>query len=272
MPYQKLNLQDGTPLTASHLSHIETGIEAQSESIFKDKKISIMGDSISTFKNYIPSGNSVYYTGNNCGVTTVDDTWWKKVINALNMTLCVNQSWSGSSVTDCKSSYGENSYGHTDYRTSRLSEGSSIPDVIIIYMGTNDLLTLNKSSVGTYNGSTDTMPTDIKTFREAYAIMLNKIITNYPEAKLYCCTLIPNHTYSPTNNVSKYTAFNEAIKEVGTVFGAEIINLSACGINAHNLLAYLPEDGGKLHPNPAGHSLIANQVIKTLDPSIRTRY
>ena len=272
MFYDKLDLKNNTTLDETHLAHIENGIVAANTSVFKDKKLSIMGDSISTFKGYIPSGNSVYYTGSNCEVPTVEDTWWKKVINALEMKLCVNQSWSGSSVTNCKSAYGENSYGHTDYRTSRLSDDTNSPDVIIVYLGTNDLLTLAKTSVGTYNGTTDTMPTDITTFREAYAIMLNKITTNYPMAKLYCCTLIPSGNYNPIKNVSKFIAFNNAIKEVGNVFNAEIINLSACGINAHNTTTYLPSSGGTLHPNAAGHSLIANQVIKTLDPTVRIRY
>lgn len=269
MSYEKQNFTIGQKLRAAHLNHMENGIADLGASVYKDKKLSIMGDSISTFRDYIPDGNSVYYTGSNCGVATVEDTWWKKTMNALGMTLCVNQSWSGSSVTDCKDAYGENSYGHTDHRTSNLHNETANPDVIIVYIGTNDLIT-SSCAVGSYDGTSNTIPTDVTTFREAYAIMLNKITTNYPEAKLYCCTLIPNGYDSPIENMSRYTAFNKAIREVGTAFLAEIIELSACGVNVNAIDTYLGD--GVLHPNAKGHSLIANQVIKTLDAGVRKRY
>lgn len=40
---------------------------------FLGKKISILGDSISTFSGYIPSGNAVWYPRGE--ITSVKDTW-----------------------------------------------------------------------------------------------------------------------------------------------------------------------------------------------------
>ena len=41
---------------------------------FKDKWVSILGDSISTYKGYIPEGNSNYCP--NDDVNDVSKTWW----------------------------------------------------------------------------------------------------------------------------------------------------------------------------------------------------
>lgn len=67
---------------------------------FEGKYFSILGDSISTYAGYIPEGNKVYYTGENAGVDDVSQTWWSIVGKTLGMTLAVNNSWSGSKISD----------------------------------------------------------------------------------------------------------------------------------------------------------------------------
>ena len=47
---------------------------------FKDKTISILGDSISTFKGVIPERNASRYPQDNL-VTELNGTWWMMVIN-----------------------------------------------------------------------------------------------------------------------------------------------------------------------------------------------
>ena len=57
---------------------------------FLGKKISILGDSISTFSGYIPSGNATWYPRGE--VTAVTDTWWYQLIQQQGSTLGVNES------------------------------------------------------------------------------------------------------------------------------------------------------------------------------------
>ena len=64
-------------------------------------KISIMGDSISTYEGYNPPHYHVYYTlqmAKANGLQSVKDTWWQQVIDGLGGELCVNNSYSGSVV------------------------------------------------------------------------------------------------------------------------------------------------------------------------------
>lgn len=64
-------------------------------------KISIVGDSISTYEGFNPYGYPVYYKDDRAydnEISSVDDTWWKQVIDAVDGELCVNNSFSGSLV------------------------------------------------------------------------------------------------------------------------------------------------------------------------------
>ncbi|MEE1249969.1 MAG: SGNH/GDSL hydrolase family protein [Lachnospiraceae bacterium] len=67
-------------------------------------KISVMGDSMSTFQGY--SNNIIdpndhggnYYPTNESSVNTVDKTWWWKTIGQLNATIVSNDSIGGSCI------------------------------------------------------------------------------------------------------------------------------------------------------------------------------
>lgn len=232
--------------------------------MYKNKSLSILGDSISTFAGYIPSGNAVYYTGSNCGVTSVDDTWWKKLIDALGMTLNTNNSWSGSMVTTTN---GDTSAGCM----ARCQNLGTSPDVIIVYMGINDFN--HEVPLGSYNGN-GTLPSVTTTFREAYAIMLDKIMTAYPTAEIWCATLPPCEENGATgapeingDNVPLHD-FNEAIRNLAQVFGARILEHAQCGLTYENMSTYMGDwasgSSQGLHPNAAGHTLIANNDIRQM--------
>lgn len=231
---------------------------------YKGKTLSILGDSISTFSGYIPSGNSNFYTGSNCGVTSVNDTWWKKLMTALGMTLNLNQSWSGSRVTTTN---GTDSAG-CGVRCQTLG---TTPDVIIVYMGINDFN--NEVTLGTYDGN-GTFPTATNTFREAYAIMLDKIMTAYPTSEIWCATLPAcernGSTGAPEINGNNVLLddFNNAIRNLSQVFGAKILDFAQCGLTYENMSIYMGDwatgTGQGLHPNADGHTLIANQAIRQI--------
>lgn len=260
---------------------LDIGCVEYSRSVFKGKKLSIFGDSISTYAGYIPTGNASYYTGSNAGISSVNDTWWKKTIDALQFDLLVNNSWSGravSSIRDSSSAHSTDA-GYKETNVLQLKDGATLPDVIIVKLGINDFN--NECPLGTYEGQT-ALPTDPSTFTNAYAIMLDLIMTNFPLAKVYCCTLMPCEKNGAigfpevNGNGNTITEFNDAIRKLAHAFGAEVLNHDVCGITYYNLSTYMGDYSSStqnsLHPNAAGHSLIANQTIAEMDAAVRIRY
>lgn len=244
------------------------------------KRISIVGDSISTFAGYVPTGEgyAAYYSGSNGGVKSVNETWWKRLIDETGMILCVNNSVSGSCC--CSGIRTDRVEASNPTRTGGLADSDgNKPDIIIVYMGMNDYV--NAAGQGTYNG-TGEFPTDTSTFREAYSIMLNQIMTNYPMAKVYCCTLQHTASKSTTKRSVDYTTdgtlkrdWNNIIRELAQLFNCEIIDFESCGINAANIPYYTGDDntdedgtsgegtlGRGLHPNTAGHELLYYEALK----------
>ena len=93
-------------------------------------------------------------------------------MDELGMQLCVNNSWSGSRVTTTNGTAGA---GCMD-RCQNLHTSAHEPDIIVVYMGINDF---NRGiPLGTYDGKSS-IPSETATFREAYGIMLDKILTRY---------------------------------------------------------------------------------------------
>lgn len=71
--------------------------------MLKGKKLSILGDSISTYQgvsndertNSTIAANPYFYRD----PFPLDKTYWKIIMDNLNMTLCVNNSWSGGNLS-----------------------------------------------------------------------------------------------------------------------------------------------------------------------------
>lgn len=250
-------------------------------STLSGKRISIYGDSISTFKGYIPEGNATYYTGGNAGLYSVYQTWWKKTIDALGMELLINNSWSGRAVSSCR----DQSTGHTtdagykEANVLQLKNGDILPEVIIVTLGINDFN--DDVELGTYDGSTP-LPTNPEKFLDAYAMMLNLIMTNFPLADVYVCTLMQCERNGaagfPETNAKgdSIGQWNDGIRKLAHAFGCKIINHDMCGITYYNLSTYMGDyqssTGAGLHPNADGHSLIANSTIHDMDNAIRIRF
>ncbi len=226
--------------------------------------ISFLGDSISTYSGYSNNtdynrtigNNAVWYpngdfTGANMPVTA---TWWHKVLTELNYELCVNNSYSGSVVQD------ENTY---NFRAGNLHNNDKIaPDIIVIYIGINDFhySNYNKNGIGNYDGK-DVPPATPTNFSEAYGKMLYNIQTKYSEAKIYCCTLLPDHKYEPdgiNTNGDSLANYNNAIKTIATNMNVEIVDLySYSGLTDDNIKDNTL-DG--LHPTTQGMQKIAECV------------
>lgn len=106
----------------------------------------IFGDSYSTYEGHNPSGYAIYYSGQFTTppvITSVENTWWKKLINATNSKLIQNNSWSGSTI--CYTGYDKVDCSQTSsfiYRFEKLlSEGffeQNKIDTLLVFGGTND--------------------------------------------------------------------------------------------------------------------------------------
>lgn len=235
------------------------------------KKISIMGDSFSSYVGTIPSGYTVYYTGSNSGVSNVNEMWWKILSNYFTLDLLVNNSDSGSCVTaDIRTDRVEAS---SVERTGGLDDGVNDPDIILIEMGTNDYS--YNAPIGDYDGTT-ALNNDVTTFRSAYATMISRIQENYPNAIIVC--LLPSFnqrgTYiNPTykNNLDlTLNDYRNAVIDICNLFNIPYIN-SSVGFNKNNYYPKYCIDNASnpTHPNALGQKLIAENVINNINDLIK---
>lgn len=242
----------------------------QRSNIYFGKQFSVLGDSISTLDGYNPRGYKVFYAGENCarsGVMEAADTWWDKVIAFFGGELLVNNAWSGSCVTKLKGSGQLFPSGCSDERTSALHIGDVTPDVILVYLGTNDWAFGVKTGLGTNDPDEDSN----ELFGEAYGRMLKKLRTNYPESEIWCCTLCETF-------ISARPDFKFPHKYAGTHIEDynDIIRLSALqnGCKLIDLYGYrTPYDSmDGTHPTDAGMNTIATMVIRSVGGSRAGRF
>ena len=164
---------------------------------FFGKKIAIIGDSISTFGGYLPSDIEGYdgvqyakmYPAGDVG--NVNDCWWAIMAQQLGLNIdtdIMNCSWSTSTVCGNSESTNKAKAACSDRRIADLSLKGT-PDIVICYIGVNDWSYGN--ALGTWQPS-DTIPSEgnITSFKEAYALMINKIHLSYPYARVFCCTFL----------------------------------------------------------------------------------
>ncbi|MBO4252155.1 MAG: hypothetical protein J5911_05815 [Clostridia bacterium] len=227
---------------------------------YKNKYFSILGDSISTFQGVSVPKDAVFYDTDKklaSGVTTADDTWWGIVINALGGKLLVNNSISGSTVTGNKY-YKYESYGCSDERTSRLGTDCMNPDVIIVYLGTNDWghaikIAYDPASGGEKRGA----------FESAYQIMLEKIIKKYPTAEIWCftpatsfCSSIGSFEFPYYCGGWHISEYCKVIRDCAEKFGCRLIELF------NDKEPFDTIDG--FHPNKDGMKKLAENVLSSL--------
>ena len=153
----------------------------------RKKKFSVLVDSLSTFEGYSEPRGAEFYTmakKMDSGVLHAADTWWGQVIDRLNGELLVNNAISGSTVCGGPR-YEAETYGCSNERTSSLGVDDVDPDVILVYIGTNDWG--RGTPLLPEKEAPDADPTCY--FSSAYDLMLRKLAKNYPHAEIYCFTL-----------------------------------------------------------------------------------
>lgn len=208
--------------------------------------VSVLGDSISTYEGYIPPNYKVYYDEDRQkinGLTSVYDTWWAKVNQYLKAYLCVNNSFSGSKVS------GEFPGASSEKRVSALHKMEHYPDVILVYMGTNDF----------------GFGVPLETFAKDYRKMLERLRKNYPSARILCATIArsymqgkPDWKYPEMYGGTALEEYNQAIREaVNERDDIVLMDLPEAGIHYETL------DG--THPTRRGHEELAQMWIGCLE-------
>lgn len=150
------------------------------------KRVSILGDSYSTFYGWMtPSTNICYYSNETNlwhegqDLTQVEQTWWHQVISSNgDYVFERNNSYSGSTMVNTP-------LEGMDVSTSFINRADNLgnPDVILICGGTNDNWN-TAMTMGDYKYS-DWTEDDKKQFCPGFSYLLYHLKTLYPQAEVY---------------------------------------------------------------------------------------
>lgn len=231
---------------------------------YNGKTLSILGDSISTYLDYIPSENRSRYPEGD--VDSVGKTYWKKIIDTLGMKLGINESWAGSMVswdgTTESNDIGKNKYIASTTRISHLSNNGT-PDIILIFAGTNDIghdVEIGEVSDINYEQNITNLP--VSTFSEAYMTMIMRVQYHYPDSKILVLTPgFAKYTSYTSYTPDRLNQYINKIIEVCEIMGVDIIDTRKIGFNMYNI-DDLTIDG--LHPNAKGMELLSDSILKKM--------
>ena len=173
----------------------------------QSKKVSILGDSYSTFIGIIPANYSSFYPNDRNDVTEIGQTWWSLYIQAKGYTLEKNDSWGGTTI--CGTGYGRMDASRNNFISRVDSLGN--PDLIFVFGGTNDAWA--NSPMGEYQYS-DWTKEDCKNFRPAVACLIDLLKQRYPNAE-FCFIL---------NSELKETV-NESMREICNHYNVKLVEL-----------------------------------------------
>lgn len=190
-------------------------------------KVSIIGDSISSFNGYVVNGYPTFYP--KLDVLDVDDIWWKMLLNRSNSKLEVNASYSGSCATNIRTGY-PSFYD----RVSILGN----PDYIFIALGTND--SSEQAPLGEYEYDKDINELSESEFRPAYIKGIKGLQANYPNAKIILIAFKMSGT------------FFSSIQDIANYYGLSFIDCRNFKL------------GDNLHPNSEGMIGAASLIHDTL--------
>ena len=196
--------------------------------------------------------------------------------NALGAEILVNNSWSGSYILDTSTNTRPTPGAYLD-RCENLhddtgSNAGTKPDIILVYLGTNDYYKYkascgNASSID-YDALSEKLGNDYRpaSVAEAYAIMLYKMKEAYPDAEIYCLNVLESKSSDST-----LTTFNNMIKGIAEALECKYVDICQNSSIKKNEYyeTYVPSDDGDnsangLHPNASGMRSIANCVIDVI--------
>ena len=215
--------------------------------MLEGKKLSILGDSISTYEGVSNNASVSATTALNAyfyrPVFPLEKTYFSILMSNLGLTLCVNNSYAGgnlSGVDDPTS--GVN-------RVFNLSaDDGSTPDLIIVFMGINDL----------------GRRVDPAVFSNDYLRTLSIIKEKYPSASV-CCVNLPDRDCL----LKKQTIiYNNIINDVVKAAGERFFVADIFGSRLNNDTYYMNTVDG-LHPDEDGMRIIAEIIAEAIKCNLR---
>ncbi len=222
----------------------------------------VIGNSISTYYDYIPSGYAIYYTAdreknNNL---QVGDQWWMQLSRMSGLSFLANAAWSGSRVAFDSSTLNGIASFCSDARVKALGRAGN-PDFIFVLGGTNDWAHSSNIPLGEY--CTTGEYRDSLSFRGAYSLLLHKITTRYPKTRVVCLSILPRGESATQVNAAGWSQNdgNASIKHIAGQFGQYYIDCSSIPFSS-NWSKYMIS--GNLHPTADGFTLMAEHITKAL--------
>ena len=198
------------------------------------KLVSILGDSYSTYENYVmPSTNELWYYAQNgaqkTDVNNVRQTWWHQVISENGWRLCINNSYSGATIS--YTGYDGNDYSARSFNTRMPDLGQ--PDIIFVFGATND--SWAGAPIGEYKYE-NIQYGDLYAFRPAMAYLLQRMKDRYLNTEIYFIL-----------NDDLRDEIDESVKTICAYYSVPVIEL----VNIDKLSG---------HPSVKGMRQIADQV------------
>lgn len=213
----------------------------------KDKKIAFLGDSITE----------------GCGTSGVDKVYWS-LIGQRTGAQVYGYGIGGTKIAKPRV-MGLDAVSD-QYFGSRVDSMIPDADIVVVFGGTNDF-GWGDAPLGTMEDRRE------DTFYGAYHLLLQKLIERYPDAQLVVMTPLHRgneddglYNSQGVRRMGTLKCYVEAIRQVAEFYGVVVTDLYAtCPIQprVESLKARYMPDG--LHPNDAGHVLIADRLLSTLN-------
>lgn len=224
-------MTDGKESESDDSSKSEENTEPSSFDETDGKRISIVGNSICTFSDYI-HGNRTYYP--RADVKTVDQTWWMMIINRLGGVFHQNYSYSGGKVTSTSTNHPS-----LLYQINRLEP----TDILLLCGGINDANT--NTEIGDYHFEKKTDDLSELLFAEAY----DKYVRIGIEKSKEVICFIMAKTSDP---------YAEVIQNVASHYGLTCVDLR----EIQGKIKYINKS---VHPSLAGMQAIAEYCCQMID-------
>ena len=251
------------------------------------RKVSIIGDSISTYEGYIfatdAAGMGKFYpdTGNydtygDAMVLNEQETWWWRIIDAMsNARLEVCNAWGGTTTSYFTSNI-TNEYGTAEVgvrsnvnslQARNITHGLGHPDVLFYYGGRNDFGFVGNNSnvlLGSFSDESLQAALDapcgtyFNNYSQGTVAILKDFHTKNPDAKI----VILLHDMMNDSYEDGATAITAFLLDKG--YDIKFVNFHQRGTtNKTNTVIGMTKENGS-HPNKAGCANMAAYVIDQL--------
>ena len=252
--------------------------------VSKTKRISVIGDSISTFRGFVPSGYSCHYPTSDHDLTSVSQTYWYRLAHDLMSDARIerNISFSGTAVARTTDpAYASQAWYGNDFCARFIAQGGvGQPDIVLIHGGTNDYVhnvdplapglpiqsaeAPSEAALAELFAAADAAATraeiealDDTTFCTAYIKLLRLLKERYPDVKIVC--IIGDYLS---------TGIERSTLAIARHYGARCVDLYA--VNGFNDQTYMPKHdynpatGKGCHPSSEAMKFIADKIYAEL--------